>query len=174
MQVHCDEGVAIRIGPEPCVLFRERLGEASVGERAGWVLSRESTIPGVDPVSPGGRPHDPQRDREPRVDPARSETPRMYGSFLDGNREISRLTTAAWPTWPALGRRRAVANDARAGEVGQAGSTCEAPEQRRGGSAAEGVEGSCLVKGNAEGEHTPRTLRRKLRVKRPHLAVPWD
>lgn len=42
MQVHCDEGVAIHIGPEPCVVAREGKGEASAGERAGQVLSPEN------------------------------------------------------------------------------------------------------------------------------------
>jgi hypothetical protein len=41
VQVHCDEGVAIRIGPEPCVYVRANMGEASVGERIGQPLSRE-------------------------------------------------------------------------------------------------------------------------------------
>jgi hypothetical protein len=35
MQVHYDEGVANRIGPEPCVGIREDDGEASAGERMG-------------------------------------------------------------------------------------------------------------------------------------------
>jgi hypothetical protein len=38
------EGVAIRIGPEPCAGIREGDGEASVGERIGQPLSRESKI----------------------------------------------------------------------------------------------------------------------------------
>ena len=44
MQVHYDEGLANRIGPEPCAGIREDVGEASVGERAGQPLSRESPI----------------------------------------------------------------------------------------------------------------------------------
>ena len=49
MKVRCDEGVAIRIGPEPCVSGREVRGEASAGERTGQPLSRErNNIPGVD------------------------------------------------------------------------------------------------------------------------------
>ena len=52
MQVHYDEGVAIRIGPEPCVGIREGDGEASAGERIGQPLSRESKIvPGADVFS---------------------------------------------------------------------------------------------------------------------------
>ena len=51
MQVHCDEGVAIRIGPEPCVGIREGVGEASVGEHIGQPLSRESKkVSGADVV----------------------------------------------------------------------------------------------------------------------------
>ena len=51
MQVHCDEGVAIRIGPEPCAGIREGVGEASVGERIGQPLSRERLfIPDADAV----------------------------------------------------------------------------------------------------------------------------
>ena len=51
MQVHYDEGVAIYIGPEPCVGVREGGDEASVGEGIGQPLSRESLDPGADAVS---------------------------------------------------------------------------------------------------------------------------
>ena len=51
MQVHCDEGVAIRIGPRPGAAVREGAGEASVGVRAGQPLSRDrKLIPGADAV----------------------------------------------------------------------------------------------------------------------------
>ena len=51
MRVHYDEGVANRIGPEPCVDVREEIGEASVGERTGQPSSRESGFfPGADAV----------------------------------------------------------------------------------------------------------------------------
>jgi hypothetical protein len=40
VKVHCDEGVATHIGPEPCADIREDTGEASVGERIGQPLSR--------------------------------------------------------------------------------------------------------------------------------------
>ena len=53
MQVRCDEGVAIHIGPKPCVCAREGAGEASAGERIGQPLSREShIIPGADVLIP--------------------------------------------------------------------------------------------------------------------------
>ena len=52
MQVRCDEGVAIHIGPEPCVGIREGVGEASVGECIGQPSSHESAIiSGADAVS---------------------------------------------------------------------------------------------------------------------------
>jgi hypothetical protein len=44
VQVHCNEGVAIRIGPEPCVGIREDDGEASAGERIGQPSSRVNLI----------------------------------------------------------------------------------------------------------------------------------
>ena len=44
MQVHHGEGVAIHIGPEPCVGLREGVGEASVGECIGQSLSREIVV----------------------------------------------------------------------------------------------------------------------------------
>ena len=40
MKVRHDEGVANRIGPEPCDAIREGCVEASVGERIGQPLSR--------------------------------------------------------------------------------------------------------------------------------------
>ena len=51
MKVHCDEGVAIHVAPDPCAGVREDLGEASGGERIGQPLSRETVInPGADVV----------------------------------------------------------------------------------------------------------------------------
>ena len=44
MQVHYDEGIANHIGPEPCGVTREGGGEASVGDRIGQPLSRESHV----------------------------------------------------------------------------------------------------------------------------------
>jgi hypothetical protein len=51
VQVHCNEGVATRIGPEPCAGLRDGVVEASVVERIGQPLSRERTfILGADAV----------------------------------------------------------------------------------------------------------------------------
>jgi hypothetical protein len=92
------EGLATHTGPESCAVVRKGGGEALTGERAGRVLSRESHAPlreqrphrGADAVEVGGRPHRGRRYRETFRDPARSETPSMYGSALHGNREIPR------------------------------------------------------------------------------------
>jgi hypothetical protein len=48
VQVHYDEGLAVHIGPEPCVVTREGKGEASVGERIGQPLSPEIINLGAD------------------------------------------------------------------------------------------------------------------------------
>jgi hypothetical protein len=49
VQVHCDEGIANHIGPEPCAGVREGVGEASAGERSGQPLSRDrKLVPGAD------------------------------------------------------------------------------------------------------------------------------
>ena len=44
MRVHCDEGVATHVAPDPCAVLREDDCEASLGERIGQPLSRESVI----------------------------------------------------------------------------------------------------------------------------------
>jgi hypothetical protein len=72
VQVHCDEGVAIRIGPEPCAGIREGVGEASVGERVGQPRNKLSS--GCRRRLLGGRPCGWTRQRERASDPARSET----------------------------------------------------------------------------------------------------
>jgi hypothetical protein len=66
VQVHYDEGVAIHIGPEPCVGVRKEADEASVGEGIGQPLSGESTFsPGAD-VSAEPTLMDVQRTSAPR------------------------------------------------------------------------------------------------------------
>ena len=70
MRVPCDEGIASRIGPEPCAGLREAVGEASVGECTGQPPSRERlVIPGADAVERPGA-----RYRERPYDPAWSKT----------------------------------------------------------------------------------------------------
>jgi len=40
VRVHCDEGIATHVAPDPCAVLREDDCEASVGERIGQPLSR--------------------------------------------------------------------------------------------------------------------------------------
>jgi len=96
------EGVATRTGPESCAAAREGRGEALTGVRAGRVLSRVIHAPlrkrwvlrGADVLEEDGRPRSVRRHREARWDPARSETPRMYGTNQHENREIPRPSVA--------------------------------------------------------------------------------
>ena len=73
MQVHCDEGVAVHIGPEPCAGVREGVGEASAGDRIGQPLSRES-------------------EREPSADAV---------LIAEGNMD-GHVTASACPAWRGL------------------------------------------------------------------------
>ena len=75
------EGLAAHDGPESCTVARKGRGEALTGVRAGRVLSRESNLlRGADAVEEGGRPHPGRRQCETPRDPARSQTPCMYGN----------------------------------------------------------------------------------------------
>ena len=83
------KGLAAHSGPESCVVAREGRGEALTGVRAGRVFSRESTfLRGADAVRRSVRPRPEHRYREMLGDPARSETPCMYGNTSRENREI--------------------------------------------------------------------------------------
>jgi RNA-directed DNA polymerase len=82
------EGIASHTGPESCAAVRKDGREALTGERAGWVLSRETNLlRDADAVEEGGRPHPARRHRETRRSPARSETPGMPGHTSRENRE---------------------------------------------------------------------------------------
>jgi hypothetical protein len=95
VQVHCDEGVATHIGPEPCAVVRKGRGEASVGERIGQPLSRERS-----------KPREPTLlvQRKARRTGATARAPGRLGAVEDpgmcarssyGNREIPRPTIGA-------------------------------------------------------------------------------
>ena len=84
------KGVATHISPESCAVVREDGGEALTGERAGQPLSRERRVHSQVPTS--------WREAEGNTgclasargmtDLARSQTLRMHGRILHGNREI--------------------------------------------------------------------------------------
>ena len=89
MKVRCDEGVATRIGPEPCVSDREARGEASVGGRIGQPLSCErKTVPGVD-VLVMAEGNTGEGVMRAFVRPGEVRDPGMCASSSNGNREIS-------------------------------------------------------------------------------------
>ncbi len=89
MEKSYSEGLASHAGPEPCGVTREGVPEASVGVRAGRVLSREIwLVPGADVVRTIGRPHLVRRYGKTYQGPARSETSSMCGSSSRENREI--------------------------------------------------------------------------------------
>jgi hypothetical protein len=96
------EGLATPPDPESCVIARKGEGEALTGTRAGWVLSREIhallrkqwTLGDADAVEQSGRQYPRRRSGKTPRNPARSETPRMYGNTLRGNREVPRPSAA--------------------------------------------------------------------------------
>ena len=97
MQVPCDEGVAIHIGPESCAGAREGLGEALTGGRIGQPLSRERVLFWVPTpcirrkaARPGAPARAPGR-------PGVVRDPGMFRRSLRGNREISRSTVRQPP-----------------------------------------------------------------------------
>jgi len=91
VRVHCNEGRANHIGPQPCVSSREVGGEASVGESAGQVLSRVSKNSRVPTRSTTWKATLLGAFRE-CLQLGVVEDPGMYRSSLFGNREISCLT----------------------------------------------------------------------------------
>src|ERR1700687_4712098 len=82
------EGLATHTGPESCVIARKGEGEALTGTRAGWVLSREIhallrkqwTLGDADAVEQSGRQYSRRRSGKTPRNPARAETPGMYGT----------------------------------------------------------------------------------------------
>ena len=97
MRVRHDEGVANHIGPEPCVGVSDGVGEASVGERIGQPLSRDSYTSRV--PTPLGRRKAIHSSASPQAlgRPGVVADPGMCGSSLRGNREISGPSGALAP-----------------------------------------------------------------------------
>ncbi len=83
------EGLATHTDPESCGELREEGAEALTGARAGRVLSRErARLRDADAVGGCGRKNQGHRQREMPLNPARSQTPGMYGNTLLENREV--------------------------------------------------------------------------------------
>jgi hypothetical protein len=95
VRVQDSEGVANHADPESCAVARKDEGEALTGVRVGRVLSRERrSRSGCPHRVARGKQHPTRRYRKARRDPARSETPRMHGGTLRGNREVPRPPAA--------------------------------------------------------------------------------
>ena len=89
IQLPYDEGIAIHVGSESCVVIREDIGEALTGESAGWVLSSEIlNVRDADAVMSRGRQHRLVRQREDRPGPAESQTPRTHRSISRERRSL--------------------------------------------------------------------------------------
>ena len=105
MKVRHDEGVANHIGPEPCVGVSDGVGEASVGERTGQPLSRDSYSSRA--PTPLGR-RKAIRSSAPSQASGRLGVvadPGMCGSSLRGNREVSGLARG-WTPRVRIGKAR--------------------------------------------------------------------
>jgi hypothetical protein len=91
VQVRHDEGIAIRIDPEPCAVVRKGDSEASVGGRIGQPSSLvKIRILGADAIAKAEGNMD-GRIARASGRPGVAEEPGMCGSSLGGNREIPRL-----------------------------------------------------------------------------------
>ena len=104
MKVRRNEGVAIRIGSEPCAGAREGTGEASVVECTGQPLSRERhMIPGADAVEwAEGNTYG--RDSASVRMARRGRRPWHVQTLLvSGNRESSRSTARSMAAGPRRG-----------------------------------------------------------------------
>ena len=104
MKARRNEGVAIRIGSEPCAGAREGTGEASVVECTGQPLSRERhMIPGADAVEwAEGNTYG--RDSASVRMARRGRRPWHVQTLLvSGNRESSRSTARSMAAGPRRG-----------------------------------------------------------------------
>ncbi len=100
------KGVANHTGPESCGAAREGGDEALTGESTGRVSSRvRNSLRDADAVRRSGRHHSGHRYREVPWDPARSQTPCMYGSTLPGNREIPSSPQTEY-VWGRIGKSK--------------------------------------------------------------------
>ena len=104
VQVLYGEGVANHTGPEPCAVFREGLGEASVGDRAGWPSSRESAKSRVPTMLPNRKATRAAALSQVAIRPGVVRDPSMHGRSLYGNREISLLAAGGAHRRSARGR----------------------------------------------------------------------
>ena len=101
MKVRHDEGVANRIGPEPCAGACEGTGEASVGECIGQPLSRERClVPGADAVERAEGNTCGRDSASARTARRGRRTWHVQTLLVSGNRESSRSTARSMAAGP--------------------------------------------------------------------------
>ena len=101
MKVRHDEGVANRIGPEPCAGASEGTGEASVGECIGQPLSRERClVPGADAVERAEGNTCGRDSASARTARRGRRTWHVQTLLVAGNRESSRSTARSKAAGP--------------------------------------------------------------------------
>ena len=149
MQVLCDEGVAIHIGPESCAVAREGHGEALTGECIGQPSSRERVLSWVPTPCIWWKATHPSASSRAPDDPAWSKTLACADAPCAGTGR-SRDRPFGNRRRSASGRRGAVADDARSREVRLCHSSWEADEQSR--ATGRGAGGA---KGGGQGECEP-------------------
>ena len=96
VKVHCNEGIAIHIGPKPCAGRREAASEASVGVGAGQVLSRVSINSRAPTRSTTRKAIRQGAHLASTRSSAWSKTLACAEALCFGNREISGLTACLW------------------------------------------------------------------------------
>lgn len=107
MKVPYGEGVACYTGLVPCAADREVGGEALVRGDVGWVLSRESTLPGADPVGIRGKQHGDRRHGEPAHRLGVVKDPR-HALMLFARKPGDLLAAQGYLAWGRIGKAKAV------------------------------------------------------------------
>ena len=151
------EGIANHTGPESCAGGRKSVGEALTGESAGRVLSSEINETGMPTLSECGEGHTHGGvKRESPGDPAESETLRMRGSSMHGNREVPSLFAE-----DGTADRPEEARSRTSGMHGGGKSDSRIVPKKRSNNGlqrpAETVEGRRLAKGNSLQDDQGRT-----------------
>ena len=106
MQVRHDEGVAIRVDPEPCIPAREGRGEASAGVRAGQPSSRESHSSRVPTLLIEWKATRVAAPSRAVTRPGVVEDPGTHARSSNGNREISLLAEPPQTASVRIGKAR--------------------------------------------------------------------
>ena len=149
------KGAANRSNPESCAGGGNIAGEAMTGAHAGQPLNSEITSNGVPTLSPEGEGHTVDSvTRELPADAAESETLRMHGNSMHGNRETLETPTPGNARRVVDGRGRSEKALRRTTDmhVFWESDGPIVPKKRAnkaGPTAAESVEGRGPAKGNA-------------------------